>query len=307
MSDGIRTTVVTAGDAAFAWGTLLLVASMRRNGMAHPVVAGAVDWPDIMKRRVLSLGNVRIKDLPRSRQCVACQKPVMMACPEVETEWVCWADSDAVFVGDCSEWIAGGDEEEITVRRSYPVPADFTPENLEVWRRDVERTFGRALERSRYPTRVTDPFILVHRKWVPFLQRWQRQMETVLPADVGIVMKRGTPYFQTDESVLGSLLCFDPDAPRLAEHCRANDGTDPRRHYAHFAYNPKPWKMWNPYSIRWREEMWAVADWLVEQGIVRAGDVPKSLRRGWWPLYRAMAPFAPLAWRATKLRRRLFG
>ena len=32
------TTVVTAGDSAYAWGALMLVASMRRNGMPHPVL-----------------------------------------------------------------------------------------------------------------------------------------------------------------------------------------------------------------------------------------------------------------------------
>ena len=103
MTDGTNTTVVTAGDARFAWGTLLLVASMRRNGMPQPVVVGEMDWPEGMKRKVQALGHVRFKSLPRSRQCVTCQKPLVMGCEEVETEWVCWADSDGIFVGDCSE------------------------------------------------------------------------------------------------------------------------------------------------------------------------------------------------------------
>ena len=49
MNDNIRTTVVTAGDRAFAWGAFLLVASMRRNGMRHPVVVGAMNWTEEMK------------------------------------------------------------------------------------------------------------------------------------------------------------------------------------------------------------------------------------------------------------------
>ena len=44
MSDEIRTTVVTAGDRAYAWGATLLVASMRMNGMKHPAVVGAMGW-----------------------------------------------------------------------------------------------------------------------------------------------------------------------------------------------------------------------------------------------------------------------
>ena len=43
-----------------------------------------------------------------------------------------------------------------------------------------------------------------------------------LPPDVAIIMKHGSPYFQTDESVLGSLLCFDPEAPKVADVYKAN-------------------------------------------------------------------------------------
>ena len=71
MTDTVNATVVTAGDRAYAWGALMLVASMRRNGMGHPVVVGAMDWTEEQKRRIagvnwrrwLSAGarNVRVK------------------------------------------------------------------------------------------------------------------------------------------------------------------------------------------------------------------------------------------------------
>lgn len=307
MNGKINSTVVTAGDARFAWGTLLLVASMRRNGMPHPVVVGETDWPEEMKRRVQALGNVRFMALPRSRRCVTCQKPLVMGCGEVETDWVCWADSDGIFVGDCSEWLEGDNPDEITVRKYGPPPEDFTPENLAVWKRDVEAVCGVALGESRYPTRVNAPFIVLHRKWRGFLGRWQRQIRAVLPDDVGIVMKRGSAYFQTDESVLGSLVCFDPDAPRVTEAYKADGRVDPSRYYAHFAYNPKPWQMWNARAMRWREDVWALADWLVERGIAEARDLPAPLRRGWWPLWRALVPAAPWVWRAKKLSRKIAG
>ena len=120
-------------------------------------------------------------------------------------------------------------------------------------------------------------------------------------------MEHGSPYFQTDESVLGSLLCFDPGAPKVTERYKANGSVDRSRYFAHFAYNPKPWQMWNSYSKRWRDEVYPVADWLVARDIVKKSDVPLSLRRGWWPFYRCLAPAAPWVWRATKLKRRLFG
>ena len=305
-NSAVNSTIVTAGDRVFAWGTLLLVASMRRNGMNHPVVVGAMDWPEDMKRRILALGGVAIHDLPKSRQCVTCQKPLLMNLDEISTDWVCWADSDAVFIGDCSEWLVGDDPDEIVVRKYSPPPDDFKPATLESWRRDVEKFCGCALPESRYPTRVNAPFIVLNRKWRPFMERWQKQIGNVLPSDVEIIMKHGSPYFQTDESVLGSLLCFDPDAPKVTENYKANGSVDKTRYFAHFAYNPKPWQMWNSHSSRWHDDVFAVVDWLVAQGVVKPNEVPRSLRRRWWPLFRAIAPLAPWVWRAMKLRRRLF-
>ncbi len=306
MANDIKTTIVTAGDRAYAWGVLLLVASMRQNGMPHPVVVGAMDWTDKMKRLVTSLGSVTIIDLPQSRQCVACQKPTMMKSDAVETEWSCWVDSDGIFIGDCSEWLESNDIDEVRIKRAYPVPADFTPENLSIWQQDVKHFWGQALPESRYPTRVQSGVILMHRKWRPFLDRWAAQINNVLPPDVGIIMKKGGAYYQTDESVLSSLLCFDLDAPRVSETYKFNGETDKRRYYAHFGYNPKPWQMWNTYASRWRKEAYATVEWLIENNVVKSSEVPLPLRRRWWWFYRCIAPIAPWIWRLIKLKRKIF-
>lgn len=306
MEDDIKTTIVTAGDAAFAWGTLLLVASMRKNGMKHPVVVGAMGWPDDMKKRVSSLGGVTIRELAKDRRCVTCQKPILMCCDDVKTPWVCWADSDAAFVGDCSEWLVGDSEDEIVIRKYDPPPEDFTPDNLEVWKRDVERLCGAANAQSRYQTRANAPFIVIHTKWKPFLEAWARQIEGVLPKDVEIIMKHGSPYYQTDESVLGSLLCFMPSAPRITETYKANGSVDKSRYFAHFAYNPKPWQMWNAHSMRWHDVVAPIVDWLVERGVVEKRELPLALRKEWWPIWKSVAPLAPWVWRSIKLKRRLF-
>lgn len=306
MSDDISTTVVTAGDRAYSWGALLLVASMRMNGMKHPAVVGAMGWTPEMKRRVTALGEVTVCELPNSRQCVACQKPMLMGCDDVKTDWVCWADADGMFIGDCSEWLTGDSPDEIVIRRYDPVPPDFTEANLEIWRKDIEHYLGSALPRSRYDTRFNNPFIVLHRSHFPFLQHWQTQIRNVLPPDVKIIMEKGTAYFQTDESVLGSLLCFDPIAPRVADYYRANGSADKNRYFAHFAYNPKPWQMWNPHSVRWHDDIMRVVDWLLKEKIVAPSDLPLSLRRSWWPFFRTCTWAAPWAWRAIKLKRRLF-
>jgi hypothetical protein len=306
MENDIDTTVVTAGDRAYAWGALMLVASMRRNGMPHPTVVWAMDWTEDQKRRICALGDVTVEEIAKTRQCLACQKPRIMSCDAVKTSWVCWVDADGLFVGDCSEWLSGDDADEVRIKRCDPPPPDFTPENLETWRRDVEKFLGQALPESRYATRVQSGVILMHRKWVPFLKRWDAQINDVLPSDVGILMKKGTAYFQTDESVLASLLCFWPDAPRVSEQYKFDGKIDSSRYYLHFGYNPKPWQMWNTWALRWREEAYATVEWLVAKGVVKAGEVPLPLRRGWLPLYRAAAPLAPWVWRAMKLKRRVF-
>ena len=306
MTDKPNATVVTAGDKAFAWGSFLLVASMRMNGMRQPVIVGAMDWTEEMKRRILALEGVSVHDLAKSRRCVTCQKPMLMNLDDISTEWVCWADSDAVFVGDCTEWLSGENPDEIVIRRYSPPPEDFTPANLAVWRNDVERFRGDAREESLYQTRMNAPFIVLHRKWRGFLAGWQDQIEKVLPADVEIIMKHGSPYFQTDESVLGSLLCFDPSAPKVVETYKANGSVDKNRYFAHFAYNPKPWQMWNPHSLKWHAVLAPVVEWAVKEGFVKDGDLPLALRPRWWSVHRFIAPAAPWAWRAIKLKRRLF-
>ena len=302
----IKTTIVTAGDQAFAWGTLLLVASLRKNNMSHPVVVGAMNWPEVMKERLLSLGGVTIKELStEDSRCLTCQKPMLMASDEVKTDWVCWADSDAVFVGDCSDLLVGATPEEIVIRKYHLVPPDFTPDNLEIWRQDVNRFCGSSLDASRYPTRVNASFIVVHRKWKSFLNRWQMQIEKVLPPDVEIIMEHGSAYFQTDESVLASLLCFFPDAPIVSKECRANDNVDKTRYFAHMAYNPKPWQMWNSNSLKWHDVVMPVVAWLLERRVISPGDLPLSLRPNWWPFFRSIAFAAPWIWRAIKFKRRI--
>ena len=64
--------------------------------------------------------------------------------------------------------------------------------------------------------------------------------------------------------------------------------------------------MWNPRSIRWHDDIMKVVDWLLKEKIVAPSDLPLSLRRSWWPFFRASTWAAPWAWRAIKLKRHLF-
>ena len=59
--------------------------------------------------------------------------------------------------------------------------------------------------------------------------------------------------------------------------------------------------------MKWHDVVAPVAEWLVENDIVKAGELPLPLRESWWPVCRAAAPLAPWVWRAMKLKRKLLG
>ena len=79
--------------------------------------------------------DVTIREIEKTRQCLACQKPRIMGCDDVKTDWVCWVDADGLFVGNCSEWLSGDDVDEMRIKRCNPPPPDFTPETLATWQR----------------------------------------------------------------------------------------------------------------------------------------------------------------------------
>lgn len=296
-----RTTVVTACDSNFAWGALLLAASMRMNQMPEPILVGLSGCGAHWFERLGKVDGMQILDIKASdRRCVTCLKPSMMLRPEVRTPCVTWVDCDGIFIGNCSDLILPANPGELLVRKYNPPPSDFSRSNLETWRRDVNERPS-----PRLSTRVNGALLSLHLAHRKFLERWRDQMEKVLPCDVGIVMRKGSAYFQTDESVLGSLLCFAHEAPAVSEGYGADGSLDPRRYYAHFAYNPKPWRMWNPRSVRWARETLAVVDWLLARKIVAPADLPFPLRRKFLPISTRLSPFALTYTRLQKLGRRL--
>jgi hypothetical protein len=64
--------------------------------------------------------------------------------------------------------------------------------------------------------------------------------------------------------------------------------------------------MWNSHSLKWHETVTGIVKWLVGNDVVKPGDLPLPLRESWWPVCRAAAPLAPWAWRAIKLKRKIF-
>jgi len=128
-------------------------------------------------------------------------------------------------------------------------------------------------------------------------------MLKVLPSDVGIVQDSSIAYFQTDESVLNSLLLFAEDAPDFPARYMADKLNLP--HFVHFAYNPKPWIMWNNRSLKYFDKTMDIIEWAYNNGLgVDGVPLPPSFKRKNKFIYTALSPLARYIYKALKLKRK---
>lgn len=306
-----RNTVVTACDRGYAWGVWMLVVSMRQHGMTEPVLVGTYDWPREWLEDIQRLPGVTTVALPTDdKRCVTCSKPVIML--KAETEFVTWVDCDGIFAGNCSDRIVG-ETDHLYIRPRVPAesrdlyrrerepgdpPDTIPPKILEIWRRDV----GEREEPARLYS-CSACVISAHRGQRDFLEKWRQQMLKVLPDDVAVVNKNSVAYFQTDESVLNSLLCFAADAPPVTENYRANRVGE--SYFIHFAFNPKPWQMWNPYALRFYDHALDTVEFGIKAGWLPRAELPYTLNRRNKGVCRLLAPMARNVTRFKKLRRKL--
>ncbi|MDD3118666.1 MAG: hypothetical protein PHQ27_05780 [Victivallales bacterium] len=303
-------TIVTAGDAHYAWGVWLLIASIRKNGMDEPILVGTYHWPrqwidDIKKFPGVETAELSLTD----RRSVTCSKPEIIL--RAQTEYVTWLDCDGIFTGNCSD-VIGSKPGEIYIRsRTAPEieeifrkqrrpgeePGEIPAAVLDIWQRDV----GEHLEPRRRRSCSAGIFT-IHRDSLPFMRRWIEQMKKVLPADVMLVEDGSIAYFQTDDAVLNSLLLYAYDAPEISREYHADDTS--RAFYAHFAFSPKPWIMWNSYSMRYYDQTMAIVAWAAAGGYLPTAGLPYSLRKecGWF--FRRSTPGAKWYSRWLKLRRK---
>ena len=308
-------TVVMASDMGYVWGVWLLVASMRMSGMDEPVLVGCSGWNDNWTKVITSFPDVSLLPMPpEDKRNMTCSKPILMMAPK--TEFSTWVDCDGIFSGNCSDVLMDNSperEQVIYLRRRTPgelqdlykkerqpgdPPGEIPPCVLDVWRKDVGD-----LEVPRRKYGCSTGVISVHERWKPFIRRWREQIEKVLPSDVGVVTKGSIGYFQTDDSVLNSLLVFAKDAPQVTTTYRANDASRP--HFIHYGWNPKPWVMWNPRSIGWFDKTVSVVEWAFEQGYKPEAPLPYTLKRKNYAICKLLSPLAANVQRLRKLRKKL--
>ncbi len=165
------------------WGAWLLVASMRVHGMEDKaiILGSSLTDSDISLLKQFADTHVHIMEAGNYRS-MTCQKPEAMLL--ADTDFITWADCDAVFTGNTSKYM------------------NASPDTIRIRVRDKEENGW--VFKARYDK--SDIYGTIPAK---ILDKWRQQMMQVIPnEDKGVVDQRNFAYFQTDESVLNSVQCF---------------------------------------------------------------------------------------------------
>ena len=305
-------TVVLTSDRNYIWGVWLLIVSMRKNSMNEPVLIQGVGYTESDIAILKQFADVTVLNKTgSSSRNLCCSKPDAMLLPD--TDYVTWADCDAIFFGNCSRYLTADPNHIHVEMRAMKenagvfahiyeagdtyggIPAKI----LDTWREDINENTEPAIH-----TCCTSCFISLHRSHRDLLEKWRDQMQKVLPDDdTGVCNKSSFAYFQTDESVLNSVLCFSRDAIPPTDNFMLDK--DPDAFFIHFAYQPKPWQMWNMYSIKHFDKTIELVEWALAQGYKTPGPIPISLQRKYRTLNHLLAYFGKNWVRAKKVLRRL--
>lgn len=305
-------TIVLVSDRNYLWGVWMLIVSMRKNGMNEPALVQGEGYTESDIAILKQFADVTVLNRTHGAgRNLCCSKPDIMLLPD--TDYVTWADCDAIFFGNCSRYLTA-DPEHIHVemrgeRDNAGVFAKIYEPNdihggipakiLDVWRKDVGENTEPALR-----TCCSTCFISIHRSHRDLLEKWRDQIQKVLPDDdTGVCDKRSFAYFQTDESVLNSVLCFSKAGIPPTDNFMLDK--DPNAFFIHFAYQPKPWQMWNRYSIKYFDKTVELVEWAVAQGYKTPGPVPVSLQRKYRKLNHLLSHFGKNLVRSRKVLRRL--
>lgn len=307
-------TICTAGDSHYLWGLFLLVASMRRHGMKEPVLAGVKGFSPHDARVLEQFDGVRLMSLDHADHSLTCHKAEVMM--KADSDFVTWADSDAMFKGNCSDLLVPPDEGMIRVRRrSAPEMPGAFPRRydlntiLPTWREDVASVLrDQGLEADPPPPPAVPDFLScsacylsLARSQDRFLRVWHEMMMRLPKGNVGVVDRSLACYHQLDESCLNACLTFMPGAPQVTEVYGLD--RDPERIYLHFIGRPKPWEGWTRNAIRHFDTVVSTVEWAKREGLELPGPVPRCLDRNHEAGTRFFVRWTEL-W--FKIRRRLF-
>ncbi len=282
--------------------------------MDEPVLVGTKKFDARCERVLKQLGDVSFYSLENASHNLTCHKAEVML--RAQTEYVTWADADALFSGNTSELLPPPDHGHIHVRRrSIPeMPGAFPDkyslaEILPQWRKDIQALVGKDTQIPECPEpdfqhfqSVSACFLSVARDQEQFLDTWHKMMMNLPSQDTGVVNNSLRCYHQLDESCLNATLLYLPNAPIVTDIYRMDK--EPQRLFAHFCGRVKPWRGWIPSSLRHYDATLAVMDWALQEKLELPSEVPPSLQGGALRKRLAFATAAPRDF-CLKVRRKL--
>jgi hypothetical protein len=247
-------TIVSIADQNYFWGLFLLGASVERWKLGDKLMMFHTGLDADSTRYLEQFSRVELRKMREGSPFrLHCRKPEAML--QADGEYVAWLDSDCLAIGDLNEdMIPANGEMQARMRTPRETIADLgrfyqkgeRPGGLpklvlDTWREDVgERKI------AKIDAMVPSNVFVLHSKFMPFIEHWERQMRKVLNPECGTLDSKNPAYYLTDESVLNSLLAFAEFSPNVAEYKLA---AARNRHIAHFISSPKPWVHWLPRNL----------------------------------------------------------
>ena len=281
---------VTITDPNFFIAVFTLLLSMRFHKVGAKLHVLSVGLGDEEKSLLCQFPGTQVveatRDNPRGPACRKGEAIIAAARLTPEATHITLLDGDTLATGDltdylCPEgetlfarWKTPEEDGKIFASRYEPgEPVGTIPRHiLQAWQKDVNEREISAIQNT-----VCGGNLTVHRKVLPFIDRWQTQMDKVLPASTqGAHDFASKAYFQVDESVLNSLLAFAHDAPAVLP---AKLNVDPAAYVAHLGpNNPKPWVLWRPEKLRYYPQVAAFFAWAEDEGY-RLPKVPWTFQK----------------------------
>ena len=275
--------VVTITDTNFFIAVFTLLLSLQFHKVRATAHVLGVNLSDEEQRLLRQFpGTQVIAADPANSRGPTCRKgEAILAAARVSPDatHISLLDGDTLATGDITEylcpegetlfarWKTPEEDGQIFATRYEPgeVVGTIPRQILEVWQQDVNERTTPLIHNT-----VCGGNLTVHRKALGFIERWQTQMNKVLPENLkGAHNFTSKAYFQVDESVLNSLLAFAHDAPPALS---AQLNIDPQAYVAHLGpNNPKPWVLWRPEKLRYYPQVAGFFAWAKQQGY----DLPK--------------------------------
>ncbi len=265
-------TIVTACDANYLWGALLLIVSIRKFNLNTKIVVSVYDFTEEQMAYLSQFPDVEVVEgINPGNQCVCVMKP--QAILAAKTDWVIWMDSDCIVTHDITDLLVTTQdgiqmrfrekEENATVYRNYYKKIDkvgLIPEEvLETWRQDIGER-----ETSRIETVGQTNCFVIHKDSYPFIYKWQSQMLKVLPSRLANVYnKKDQAYSMTDESVFNSLFAYSNEIPKISKYL-LDIGNPP--YLVHFGLAQKPWTGWSVKTLRYYKLVQDLLEWARIEG-----------------------------------------